>query len=208
MNTKIKLFSILIIFLTFNSYAQQELIDTIAEETCDCINKKNLNFEESNSNDLAATLTSCMFASYQTKIDKFKENEKLNFSDSNQMRGFGEKVGLSMVKYCPSFILELGRMKNGFGSDDEEEEIESYESISGKIKLITTEKYLTIKLVEDSGKTTDFFLLNDFDNSYLITDKILKKDDKIEVYFYEINLYDTKLNKFLPQKIISDIIKE
>ncbi|CAM3534836.1 hypothetical protein FLGE108171_02000 [Flavobacterium gelidilacus] len=206
MNTKINLFSIIIFFFSFNSYSQQLLIDVIAEETCDCINKKNLNLEESSSNDLAATLTTCMFASYQTNIDKFKENEKLNFSDSKQMRGFGEKVGLSMVKYCPNFIIELGKMKDDFGSD--EEEVESYESITGKIKLITSEKYLTIKLVEDSGKTTDFFLLNDFDNSYLITDKILKKDDKIEVYFYEIDLYDTKLNKFLPQKIISDIIKE
>ena len=68
--------------------------------------------------------------------------------------------------------------------------------------------YLSIKLVEDSGKTTDFILLNDFDNSFLITDKILKKEDKVQIFFYEINLYDVKLNKFITQKIISDIIKQ
>ena len=125
------------------------------------------------------------------------------------MRAFGEKVGINMVKYCPAFILELGKKKDFLDDEEEyvEEEVEN-ESISGKVKSISTANYLSIKLVENSGKTTDFIILGDFDSSFLLTDKILKNNDKVQIFYYEIDLYDSKLNKFITQKIISDIIKQ
>ena len=51
-------------------------------------------------------------------------------------------------------------------------------------------------------------LLSSFDNAFLVTDKVLKTNDTIEVYYYELEVFDAKLAKFVTYKVVTDIIKK
>ena len=53
-----------------------------------------------------------------------------------------------------------------------------------------------------------FILLSSFENSFLLTDKVVKVNDAVEVYYYELELYDAKLSKFISYKVVTDIIKK
>ena len=80
--------------------------------------------------------------------------------------------------------------------------------ISGKVIEIKSDQFLSFSIKEESGKTNQFILLNNFDNSFLLTDKILKANDSVDVSYYESEIFDSKLGKFLTFKILTDIIKK
>jgi hypothetical protein len=181
----------------------QDVKDKIAEETCDCTSK--FDISSIKGSELQTQFGLCILQSYNNHINEFPANEKLDFSNESQMTKFGEEIAMKMLKFCSNTIVELG--KKTIDVTNYEEELEN-ESVTGKIKSVSASNYFSIKLVENTGKTTDFILLNDFDNSFLITDKVLKINDNVQVFYYEIELYDIKLNKFILQKIISDIIKQ
>jgi hypothetical protein len=67
---------------------------------------------------------------------------------------------------------------------------------------------LTFSIKEETGKMNHFILLSSFENSFLLTDKVLKINDTIEVSYYELELYDAKLAKFVSYKVVTDIIKK
>lgn len=200
---KMRKIILLFLLVSFTGFSQ-DVKDIIAEEACDCTTK--VDFTSMNGSELQTQFGLCILQSYSNHSNEFPADEKLNFDDESQMEKFGEEIALKMLKFCPNTILELG--KKTVNDEDYDEEEVANESISGKVKSISNSNYLVIKLVENSGKTTDFFLLSDFDNSFLITDKLIKNNDSITIFFYEIDLYDVKLNKFITQKIISDIIKQ
>ena len=94
---------------------------------------------------------------------------------------------------------------------DDEEEVATDESeelsVSGKVSEIKTEQFITFVVKEATGKTNQFILLSNFDNAFLLTDKVLKATDEVDVTYYEMELYDAKLGKFVSYKIVTDIIK-
>ncbi|NJM81052.1 MAG: hypothetical protein HC854_18190 [Flavobacterium sp.] len=179
-------------------------MEIIAKETCDCISKKKEDLNKPLDDKLTAELGVCMLSSYQKNIDMFKEGERLDFSNSAEMRAFGEKIALQMVNICPDVILALGRSKiakdEKANESNDEESFEEDLVVEGKVKSISTVNYLTLKVTETNGKNHDFIVLTNFDNAYLLTDKVLKPNSEVEVYYYELDIYDIKLNKFISQK--------
>ena len=94
-------------------------------------------------------------------------------------------------------------------SGEVEEVVDAEElTISGKISEIKSEQFITFIVKEDSGKTNQFILLSSFDNAFLLTDKVLKASDAVDVVYYEMELFDAKLGKFVSYKIVTDIIKK
>ena len=80
--------------------------------------------------------------------------------------------------------------------------------IVGAISEINQDQFITFSVKEESGKMNHFILLNDFDNAFLLTDKVLKVTDNVDVTYYEMELFDAKLGKFFSYKIVTDIIKK
>ena len=93
-------------------------------------------------------------------------------------------------------------------TDTEEPEEEEYAMISGKIFEIKSEQFITFSVKESTGKNHNFILLSSFENAYLLTDKVLKTNDNVDVSYYELEFYDAKLGKFISYSIITDIIKK
>ncbi|MFD2890611.1 hypothetical protein ACFS5J_01100 [Flavobacterium chuncheonense] len=204
---KVITFSSFLLFSLFGFSQNEVILDVIAKETCSCISERNINLENEDENQLTMELGLCMIQSYKNHIDEFSLAERLDMSNSTQMRAFGEKIGLKMVNHCPDFVLALGRKKLNETDVEDADYEDEYAAIEGKVKSISFSNNLVLKIVEPSGKVNEFIVLNDFDNSFLLTDKVLKNNDIVKVSYYEIALYDVKLNKFIVQKIISDLNK-
>ena len=188
---------IVLLFITQSLFAQkltkEQLISKISEGTCDCITKKEITKEN-----LEMTLGLCMledFNKYEKDIEKYYGKNVI--SDESKMEALGRDVGMQMATKCPSFLkLVMDNM-------DDEEDVEE-EMIGGP----KGDLFITFSIKETSGKTVDFILLNNFDNSFLLTENILKANDVIEVYYYELEMFDAKIKKFVTYKIVSDIIKK
>ena len=105
-------------------------------------------------------------------------------------------------------ISDFSKKDTTISTEVVEEEIVNEDlNVSGVLIESKIESYLTIVVKEDSGRINTFILLNNFDNSFLITDKVLLTNDKVKVYYYINELYDFKLNKFMTYKIITNITK-
>lgn len=192
----------------------QDYMRKIADETCDCVEKKKL-INKSNNSEIETEFGICMIAGYNKYSDLVPKKEKLNFSDEKQMEKFGEKLALEMLNSCPKFIMKLGansleeenlEKEESNGAQVDEVVEEEYLKVTGSFLGMKKENYYFLNLKEESGKTHKLALLDSFDNAYLITDNILKTTDKVEVLYYEVDLYDVTSNSFIKTKIITDII--
>ena len=139
--------------------------------------------------------------------DVEKHYGKNVITDDKKMEQLGYDIGLKMGTKCPTVFKFM--MDDSDDSGDEEYiEDEPDAMISGKLTEIKSEQFLTFSVKEASGKMNQFILLSGFDNAFLLTDKVLKTNDALEVYYYELELFDAKLAKFVTYKVVTDIIKK
>src|SRR6476660_4923035 len=101
---------ILIAVALMGSAAQaQDIIQTIATETCSCIKDKKLDLEKVAGGKLESEFAGCFFNSYNTHLEEVEKTEKIDFGNEEQMGKFGEKVAMKMLGICPDVILAMGR---------------------------------------------------------------------------------------------------
>jgi hypothetical protein len=196
---------ILLLFITQSLFAQklskEQLVSKISEGTCECISKKEVTREN-----LEMNLGICMledFSKYEKDIEK--HYGKNTISDKSKMETLGRDVGVQMAKKCPSFLKLI--MEN-LADEDDEDIYEEEPSITGSFFQIKSEQFITFSIKEASGRTVEFILLNNFDNSFLLTENLLKTNDIVEVVYYELEMFDAKIKKFVTYKIVSDILKK
>lgn len=192
-----------VLLLTNFSFAQvnskEGLVDVLSNQTCDCLNTKELT--EAN---LELTLGVCIIQSIQKNTaDVEKYFGKNILSNEENMTEIAESIGVKLALECPKFTSLISDMTYEDEAMDEE-----YLSLTGKIVAVNSEQFMTFKLKQDSGKTVTFLVLEDFDNSYLLLDSVIKPSDTVEISYYEATLYDAKIKKFIPYNIVLDIIKQ
>lgn len=197
---------IVLLFITQSLFAQkltkEQLISKISNGTCECITKKEITKEN-----LELTLGLCMledFNKYEKDIEKYYGKNVIG--DNTKMEALGRDVGMKMATECPAFLKLV--MDNIDDEEADEEIIEEEPLITGKFFQVKSEQFITFSIKETSGKTVEFILLNNFDNSFLLTENILKSNDVVDVYYYELEMFDAKIKKFVTYKIVSDIIKK
>lgn len=195
---------LLLLLLTSSSiFAQkltkEQLSEKLADKACDCAGKQEITKEN-----FELTIGICLLEGINAfEKDVEKHYGKDVISNDKKMEELGYDVGKKMGSKCPTIFK--------FMLDDEEEVAtdESEElSVSGKVSEIKTEQFITFVVKEATGKTNQFILLSNFDNAFLLTDKVLKATDEVDVTYYEMELYDAKLGKFVSYKIVTDIIKK
>ena len=197
---KIVLLLVLVGNITFaQKLTKDQLTDKLADKACDCVNKQEITKEN-----FELTIGICLLEGINAfEKDVEKHYGKDVISNDKKMEELGYDVGKKMGSKCPTIFK--------FMLDDEEEVAtdESEElSVSGKVSEIKTEQFITFVVKEATGKTNQFILLSNFDNAFLLTDKVLKATDEVDVTYYEMELYDAKLGKFVSYKIVTDIIKK
>lgn len=211
------------IFITLHSFGQKlsknDLQMAIANETCDCIANK-----EVTKDTYEMSLGFCILEGIE-RHDKDVERHygKDIISNHAKMEEIGRDIGFKMAGECPeafSILLEEEEsntddyLKDDFSGVEGDLTYDNYEEMDlgmssfGKVIEIRPEGFLKLRIREESGKINEFIVLNEFDDSYLITDKVLVLSDLVTVNYYETVLYDVNLNKFITYKVVSGISKD
>lgn len=191
----------LFLLVTFSSLSYgQDIYDKIAEETCGCTSKIDFTKEDAN---FDMQLGLCILQSYSSHLKDIPENERLDFADKPKMKDFGRDIALKMVKFCPDVIMSFGNTE----SADDEEEVDSFLELKGIFTGTKIGTFLNVQIVEPNGKTNNFIILQNFDNAFLITDKVLKNKDAVTATYYTLDIFDHKLNRFVSTNILTDITK-
>lgn len=211
-----RIFILLLLFSQI-SFAQKrdEIISKIAEETCTCVEKKKVLDNSKSYNQLKVNSGLCILESYQNLSSNLKSKLNFDFKNSDDMKAFGVEVGLKMVKICPDFIYGIGEEKKSFDKEDAQNQInddavdeEEDSFVTGMVYKIKSNQFITFSIKETSGRTVEFILLENFNNAFLLTEDLLKPNDVVDVYYYEFELFDATVNKFITFKVITDIIKK
>lgn len=175
-------------FLTISAFAQDDVYKTIAKETCDCIAKKNYDYNTVNKQEVEMALGLCMLESAQ------KNNLELDMGDTETMTKLGQKVGLLMAAVCPA-VFQVFAKKNTEAVEEivEEEDDIEYFSATGKVKAIEEKDFVYIILKEDTGKEHKFIWLYYFSGS----DDF--KNDPKKLIGKNITITYTQLEVFQPK---------
>ena len=198
---KIVLLLVLVGNITFaQKLTKDQLTDKLADKACDCVNKQEITKEN-----FELTIGICLLEginAFEKDVEKYYGKNVI--SNDEKMEELGTNIGAKMGLKCPTvFKFMLDEEADEAVADEAEDLI-----LSGKISEIKSEQFLTFVVKEDSGKNNQFILLSSFDNAFLLTDKVLKATDAVDVVYYEMELFDAKLGKFVSYKIVTDIIKK
>lgn len=202
---KLKLiFSLLFLVVTCSVNAQV-VYDIIGQETCDCLQAKNIDFSKpENAGAIELNVGLCMLTSYNKHKEEFPASEKFEMTDKDSMKKLGEKVALSMVSKCPDFIIALGQNY----VDDEESEVTTQTLfLEGKVTAIETKEFVTIKIKDKNNRVYSFLLLEYFETASLYTENQIKNGTNLKIGYYEVELYDSISKDFKYFKVISSLEK-
>lgn len=198
---KILLLLILIGNIAFaQKLTKDELSDKLADKACACANNQEITKEN-----YELTIGICLLEginAFEKDVEKYYGKNVI--TNDKKMEELGTNIGARMGLKCPTvfkFILDDE-------SGDIDEAPEADLMLTGKISEIKLDQFLTFIVKEDSGKNNQFILLSSFDNAFLLTDKVLKMSDAVDVTYYEMDLFDAKLGKFVSYKIVTDIVKK
>lgn len=199
-----KIAMLLVLFVTAtNLYSQEltkdELKTKLAEHTCECSNSK-----EMTKDNYELNLGLCILEAvnkYQSSVEKYYGKNYIS-----KIEEIGGDVGETMAGVCPDLLIKI--FQNSQEQSDSYDSSVEDETINGTFVNTNEDGFLYVNVKEASGKSHKFLLLDNFDNSYLIIDNVLKSKDKIKVSYYVAELYNTKTKKYENFKVISDIEKE
>lgn len=178
---------------------KEQLSEKLAEKACGCAEKQEITKEN-----FELTIGICLLEGINAfEKDVEKHYGKDVISNDKKMEELGYDVGKKMGSKCPTIFKFMLDNEEEVATDESEEL-----SVSGKVSEIKTEQFITFVVKEATGKTNQFILLSNFDNAFLLTDNVLKATDEVDVTYYEMELYDAKLGKFVSYKIVTDIIKK
>lgn len=205
---------ILLLLLIVTNFAvaqnskKKDLVKKLTETTCNCTTKKKVEPSK-----FKVTLGLCLLEAINAnKPEVLKIYNKKNI-DSELIEKVGEDIGEKMLDICPETMEILLNDKELMDEIAEENDIDisSEEdenlNISGSFTETIVDGYLYVVVKENSGRINQFVILQSFENVFLITDKVLKTNDLVSVTYYEAELFDPKLNKFITLKVATDIVK-
>lgn len=193
---------VLILFLLCFNFANAqkltkiELLDVISTDICNEITTKNIKVV--NENVLGVQMIKVLLKHKEDVVFYFGADY---FTNETVMSTLGEEIGMHLGLKCPEIFLDF--------IDFEETTVDiSYLTVKGKLSKINTNEFLTFTIKEPSGKSHEFMLLSSFETSYLLTDKILKTDDEIEVSYYVSEIYNAKIGRYINYNIVTYIEKK
>lgn len=198
-----KILFIALAFIATDAYSQ-DIIDTFAKESCECINKNVPDLKALKPGEMKSQFLSCFFKSYGEHSAELKNENKLQVGDEAAMEVFGEQVAMKMLNYCPDVLMKFGE---DVTDDDTAATTEKSGAVEGEVTEIKSEQFVTVAVKDKNARVHQLLLLTYFDTASAFTENQVKKKDKVSVSYIEQELYDPKLKEFRYFKIITDLKK-
>ncbi|WP_313807674.1 hypothetical protein [Flavobacterium sp.] len=190
-------------FFGFSQDASKDaLLDLMAKETCECVNSKK---EKLVSEDKIKIETGfCIIASYTNHATEAKAVFGDILGDTKKAEKLGEDIAFRMVTVCPDVFKSLMETF----ADEEEAVVEEGSSevftpsIQGKVVEIKSGEFLTLVITDSSQRKHSLLVLTQFEGANYLIENKLKKNQSIEVKYFEQEFYDPKTKDYKYYKVL------
>ena len=182
--------------------AQEDLIDKLAQASCDCISAKDT--DNMSPDDLQMQMGFCIMEAVGKYPDEFnKAYGELDFTDQAAMTKLGEDIGYRMAFKCPTVLMKMAAVDTettvttttGNGS-----------SISGTLQSIEGDDFNLLIVKEASGRTHKLLWLSYFEGSEALSNNpgnFLGKEVSVSYTTYEC--YSPKIKDYINCKEITSL---
>lgn len=190
---------LLFVFFTINLSAQ-DIMDVFAQETCECISKKNI--ESLSQEQINLELGFCIMQSLSKHKGEYEEKYPVNINDPASFSKFGEQIGFHMAARCPTILQKVATTNGNAG----QEATKPVSEMVGTIKAIrgTDISFLVIKDIK--GRDQTFVWLRYFNGSDLLMDDFDELiGQKVKITYALIEMYSPKAKDYYNQKEIKGI---
>jgi len=179
--------------------SKDKVLDAIAIHTCECVNKKDIDLTIKDSAKLELEFGVCImegYSKYKAEADKYLN---VSFNNENSLEQLGEDVALKMVTHCQDVIVTLA------GTYTEEEEEGSSVSIYGEFSRLKKDQFNTVIFKDNDNRNQKLLWLTYFDGAELFDNTDDLKNKKLKVTYYELELFDPKINEYRNFKILQSV---
>ena len=164
--------------------AAQGLIDKLADASCECISKQDV--DNMSQEQMQMQLSLCMMEAVGKYPEEFqKEFGNLNPGDQAAMNKFAEQVGMKMAFKCPTVLMKVADVQAQVQATTS-----TLQVLAGTIKAIDGEEFATVTLTDEQGRTHKLLWLRYFkgserfisEPSKVIGSKVQVKVESVEYY--------------------------
>lgn len=200
-----KFFLLPLISLVFFSVSAQELdreklLTLMAKETCECLQAKKEKIIDEDK--LKAETGFCIIASYTKHSEETKIVFGAIFEDTKKAEKLGEDVAMKMITVCPDTFKSLVEtfMKEEANEAPPAEVFTP--SVMGKVVEVKTSDFITLVVVDASGRKHSLLVLTHFEGANLLIENKLKKNQSVEAKYFEQEFYDPKTKDYKYFKVL------
>ena len=200
----IKKFSLLfLIIISFQNTYSQDILDSIATKTCECIEAKtNKNL---NRNEALSELGVCLIKVSEPYKKELKKDYNVDLNLLNKETGekLGRLVALKLVGNCPAF---KSLMQTEVNNQIQKKENETIFEFSGVVKEIKQNQFVSITVENENYKTKEFLWLTEVAENNI---SILKSNGIfVKITYTQMELFEPKLNKYVISYVLKSITTE
>lgn len=182
--------------------SKDTLLDTIAKESCECINTKITDLKEAELSKIELEYGLCVMASlgkYKTLADTYLN---VSFNDNASMVKLGEDVALKMLPYCPDVLMVFAE-----SYDETEDYVVDYLETYGEFTKIKTEQFNVVYFKDNNNREQKMLWFGYFEGSNLLSDTKALKGQKLYIVYEEMELFDPNIDDYRNFKVLQKIEK-
>ena len=188
-----------LLFIANNVFAQEDILDVFAQETCDCISKKNV--ESLSQEQINLELGFCIMQSLGNHTGEYEEKYPVDVKDPESFSKLGEKIGFRMAAKCPSILQKVATVNNG-----QSEVQRPVSEMIGTVKRLRGTDVNFLVITDEQNRDQTFIWLRYFNGSdWLIDDFEDLIGKKIKVTYSLVEVYSPKAKDYFNQKEIKGI---
>ena len=200
---------LLVVLLSFNLNAQkkskQEVLELMAEDTCECISEKKLKVSDG-MKEKEMALGLCLLSSFNKNKSKSKYLSKKSLDDFEEI---GEEVGILMASICADDFLSIFSSEELIDIVDDNDSVglddSVVEGLSIEVELIAMSNdaisYIVTK--DDFDKSHTFLIIEEFEGYELLKKSNFRKS--FTITYKEIELFDLSEKQYIAKKVITKI---
>jgi hypothetical protein len=185
--------------------SKEEVLELMAEDTCECIQEKKIN-PKASMDDKQMALGLCLISSYNEHKSK---SRYFNKQKSTNFEKIGEEVGMVMATICVDDFMSIFSTEELVDIIDDDDEMsfgdteESDLSIEVELVSMNNDAISYIQTKDDFDKKHIFLITQEFQGYELLKKSSFGKSFKVS--FKEAEFFDLSEKQYIVKKVITKI---
>lgn len=187
---------LLLIFATNQVFAQENYMDIIAAQACECI--ENLpetdDLEQANMNLGLCLLEACWPYKEEIKRDYGIDMDRIDVEGER----LGQIVGIQVGMKCPQLLLKASKAMEGETVQDTD-----IQSIKGEITKVENTDFVVFSLKDPNGKISKYYWFSFFNTNLELTANYKETTGKTAIIDYQVKeFFDPRIEQYRSYNII------